>query len=404
MSTRRGVPSRDGPAGPDMDQVIFRSDTVLSEIHLLLPNTRHLMTRLNDVGQPVFVSRYKILKDFEESKPGDSAASATNADEKEEEAVGRGGGGEEEERESREECRSECGVSVDEDGDLDVVRRPRDSAPLERGVEGRDMICPIILTQGDGAPSEGEEDPGEEEECCGDVIRIEHTMATPLEDVGKQVWRGAFLLADFILSQPMLFRGATVLELGAGTGITSVVAATLAKTVYCTDVGQDLLSMCERNVTLNRHLLDSAGGQVKVRSLDWLGDDFSTETGAEFSWTEEEVADLHDNTTLLIGADVCYDEELTNGMFRTLYRITSNLRHPSAVYISIEKRLNFTLRHMDISCEAYDHFRRCLDDLRDMDDGKTKFTVEPVPAQFPQRFHYERIEQLELWKITASPL
>ncbi|KAG9332872.1 hypothetical protein JZ751_014443 [Albula glossodonta] len=327
MSTRRGVPSRDGPAGPDMDRVIFRSDT--------------------------------ILRDFEESKPGDSGASAMNADEKEEEAVGRGGGGEKEERESREECRSDCGVSVDEDGDLDVVRRPRDSAPLERGVEGRDMICPIILTQGDGAPCEGEEDSGEEEEF---------------------------------------------LELGAGTGITSIIAATLAKTVFCTDVGQDLLSMCERNVTLNRHLLDSAGGEVKVRSLDWLGDDFSTETGAEFSWTEEEVADLHDNTTLLIGADVCYDEELTNGMFRTLYRITSNLRHPSAVYISIEKRLNFTLRHMDISCEAYDHFRRCLDDLGDMDDGKTKFTVDPVPAQFPQRFHYERIEQLELWKITASPL
>lgn len=35
-----------------MDQVTFRSDTVLSEVHLLLPNACHLMKRLNSVGQP----------------------------------------------------------------------------------------------------------------------------------------------------------------------------------------------------------------------------------------------------------------------------------------------------------------------------------------------------------------
>lgn len=88
-------------------------------------------------------------------------------------------------------------------------------------------------------------------------------MATPLEDVGKQVgmshplstaleglsgasrrllflsvslqvWRGALFLADYILSQWDLFQGRTVLELGAGTGFTSIIAATVAQTVYCT--------------------------------------------------------------------------------------------------------------------------------------------------------------------------
>lgn len=89
-------------------------------------------------------------------------------------------------------------------------------------------------------------------------------MATPLEDVGKQVgrsrplpvalqglliasshppflppsplqvWRGALLLADYILFQRDLFQGRTVLELGAGTGLASIIAATVAQTVYCT--------------------------------------------------------------------------------------------------------------------------------------------------------------------------
>ena len=49
-----------------------------------------------------------------------------------------------------------------------------------------------------------------------------------------QVWRGALLLADYILFQRDLFRGRTVLELGAGPGLASIIAATVAQTVYCT--------------------------------------------------------------------------------------------------------------------------------------------------------------------------
>lgn len=48
------------------------------------------------------------------------------------------------------------------------------------------------------------------------------------------MWRGALLLADYILFRRDLFQGRTVLELGAGTGLASIVAATVARTVYCT--------------------------------------------------------------------------------------------------------------------------------------------------------------------------
>lgn len=35
-----------------MDEVTFKSDTVLSDVHLYTPNQRHLMVRLNGMGQP----------------------------------------------------------------------------------------------------------------------------------------------------------------------------------------------------------------------------------------------------------------------------------------------------------------------------------------------------------------
>ncbi|XP_026993926.2 methyltransferase-like protein 22 isoform X1 [Tachysurus fulvidraco] len=361
--------------GHAMDQVTFRSDTVLSDVHLLIPNARHLMTRLNSAGQPVFLSRFRILR-------------------------------EEEQKDSCSPSQEQSHSHLDKDGDLDVARKPAET------VQDRETAHPVILSQTAGANSDDddddddddEEEEEEEDDHLMDIIKIEHTMATPLEDVGKQIWRGAFLLSDFILSNTAVFRGATVLELGAGTGLTSIVAAGVAKTVYCTDVGEDLLSMCQRNVHLNqRYIAASDERSVKVRQLDWTTDDFLTDADSVFSWSEDEISDLHDNTTVIIAADVCYDDDLTDALFRTLYRISSNLRHSSTAYISMEKRLNFTLRHMDVSCEAYDHFRRRLEQITQLREKETRFTVSPVSCSFPQFFQYERVNQLELWKVSASP-
>lgn len=369
-----------------MDQITFHYDSVLSDVHMHRPSSRHLMTRLNHVGQPVFVSRFRILTGgAAEHKKG-----------------GASDGEEEEEEDVQDEEEKEGTVLLDEDGDVAVTHRPR-----RISVDGdrRELVCPVILQQSNPEPELDQEEEEEEARSSGDFITIEHTMATPLEDVGKQIWRGAFLMADFILSEPLTFRGATVLELGGGVGFTSIVMATTSKTVYCTDVGDDLLSMCEKNVTLNRHLLEPDGGVVKVRRLDWLQHHLSTDADAEFSWSEEEVCDLYDNTTFIIAADVCYDDDLTDALFRTLHNLCSNFARGCTVFISVEKRMNFTLRHLDVTCEAYNHFRRCLMQLQELQEGgRCSFTVEQLTCGFQQFLMYERIEHLELWKVKATPL
>lgn len=66
----------------------------------------------------------------------------------------------------------------------------------------------------------------------------EHSFKTKIALVGLQVWRGAFLLGDMLIHLGLKgqLKDKTVLELGAGTGFTSFVAALYAKKVVCTGI------------------------------------------------------------------------------------------------------------------------------------------------------------------------
>lgn len=87
-----------------------------------------------------------------------------------------------------------------------------------------------------------------------------------------QVWRGAFLLADYILSHPDLFKNQTILELGSGVGLTSIVASYLAKEVICTDINAgDILNLIKRNFLRNHSYVRSGYRieEVNFLNLGW---------------------------------------------------------------------------------------------------------------------------------------
>ena len=56
-----------------------------------------------------------------------------------------------------------------------------------------------------------------------EFIEIKHKIQSTLTEVGFQIWRGALFLADFALLHPGLFQDQIVLEIGAGTGLTSII-------------------------------------------------------------------------------------------------------------------------------------------------------------------------------------
>eukprot|EP00055_Hartaetosiga_balthica_P015257 m.88818 g.88818 ORF g.88818 m.88818 type:complete len:405 (-) comp8816_c5_seq1:2218-3432(-) len=256
------------------------------------------------------------------------------------------------------------------------------------------------------------------------VVNITHGMKTVLDDVGLQVWRGALLMADFLIEKgrsqgkpalPEKKDGPQpcILELGSGVGLASIVAAHMFPnyTIYTTEIGNAILHNCQRNINNNclcagcRY--DGANqckSHVSVKNLDWgsvhlhhnvLTDNVidDIEDVSRWKMNEHDWDHISSSCSFIMAADVVYVEEWTEKLVQCMELL---LRHTTATccYISLEKRLNFTLEALDVACPAYTHFERlCL-------KNTAKFIVQRITP--PQYSNYDRVPQLELYEISLQ--
>jgi predicted nicotinamide N-methyase len=100
---------------------------------------------------------------------------------------------------------------------------------------------------------------------------------------GIALWPAAIALAHDIAARSV--QGVRLLELGAGTGLPGIVAATLGAIVVQTDRNAAALVVCQRNAERN-------GVMLEQRAADWT------------AWRE---ADTYD---YIIGADILYAESV----------------------------------------------------------------------------------------------
>lgn len=102
---------------------------------------------------------------------------------------------------------------------------------------------------------------------------------------GVALWPAAIALAHDVAARPEAFRGARVLELGAGTGLPGIVAASLGARVVQTDRHEVPMEVCRRNGERN-----GAAGGIELRQVDWT----EWDDGERYDW--------------ILGSDILYAE------------------------------------------------------------------------------------------------
>lgn len=103
---------------------------------------------------------------------------------------------------------------------------------------------------------------------------------------GIVLWPAAIALAHEVASRADDFRGRRVLELGAGTGLPGIVAASLGARVVQTDRQEVAMSVCRRNGERN------GAGEIEHRLVDWA------------DWADDDRYDW------IIGSDILYGEAM----------------------------------------------------------------------------------------------
>ncbi|GAB0201386.1 elongation factor Ts, mitochondrial [Grus japonensis] len=125
---------------------------------------------------------------------------------------------------------------------------------------------------------------------CGHVLRIAQHHG-PRLGLAASVWEAALSLCRYLEEQRFDFRGRTVIELGAGTGIVGILAALLGGDVTITDQPAALEQIRE-NVRLN--FPPSATVRPQVRSLVWGRDEGSFPREYELlRWEPEEEIEIY---------------------------------------------------------------------------------------------------------------
>ena len=116
---------------------------------------------------------------------------------------------------------------------------------------------------------DGHVDICEELEASSDDLPPEEADASKLSYsvYSNTLWDGSLLLASLLRSEPWRVRGQRVLEIGAGLGLPSIVAAAMGGHVVATE--QSPLDLLRREVGRNQDVIAAGKGSIDVQELDW---------------------------------------------------------------------------------------------------------------------------------------
>ena len=164
----------------------------------------------------------------------------------------------------------------------------------------------------------------------GITLVEKRSVLTSNGHTGSRTWEAAFALGEYLLQHTSLVHKKSILELGAGTGFNSILAARLgASDVLATDGDCEVIEGMQQNVVLNE--------DTDIVSLQNL------------VWNSEHVAMLPGNWDLIIGADVTYDSRVFPDLVATLSTVLRKSKDAVAV-IAVTVRSEETVMCFEDTC------------------------------------------------------
>ncbi|KAG8094924.1 hypothetical protein GUJ93_ZPchr0012g19595 [Zizania palustris] len=150
--------------------------------------------------------------------------------------------------------------------------------------------------------------------------------------------------------------------------------------------------------------------KANVRELDWkmpwpppVGTCDPSDPSSRYLWSISEI-EAAEKATTLFAADVIYSDDLTDLFFSTAKKLMCH-GAKKVLYLTLEKRYNFSLDELDVVANGYKHFRSFFtvqDESGGLDDTcRTCFVGRQIDlAEVPQYIReYDRGMDLEMWKI-----
>lgn len=180
------------------------------------------------------------------------------------------------------------------------------------------------------------------------VLRI-HQLETG--DVGVVVWDAALVLLFYLDKENQRQGGAflrqrTIVELGAGTGVISVSAASRGAFVVSTDL-HELVDLMKQNKAENLDVVETGSGKLECLALDWTKELPRELTRTLSAWIEGEngIAALNDAAPssvalvtfpdMILVSDCVYYESSVDALVKTLTSLTGP---KTLVLVSMEDR------------------------------------------------------------------